>query len=52
MEQVKVDVMLIESDTVSKAILDLIPTQNIKTLVVGTTNSSMRYNHFACICHY
>ncbi|KAL6295215.1 hypothetical protein ACE6H2_003357 [Prunus campanulata] len=40
--KVKVDVMLIESDTVSKAILDLIPTQNIKTLVVGTTNSSMR----------
>lgn len=41
-EQVKTEIMLIESDTVAKAILDLIPTQNIRNLVVGTIESSLR----------
>lgn len=40
--KVKVDVMLIESDTIAKAILDLVPTQNIRNLVIGTTKSSLR----------
>lgn len=43
MKQVKVDTMLIESDTVGKAILDLIPVLNVRTLVVGTTKSGLRY---------
>ncbi|XWS18110.1 hypothetical protein CRYUN_Cryun32bG0013500 [Craigia yunnanensis] len=38
--KVKVDTMLIESDMVAKAILDLIPILNIRKLVVGTTNSN------------
>ncbi|KAM1942063.1 hypothetical protein ACFX15_010582 [Malus domestica] len=40
--KVKTEIMLIESDTVAKAILELIPTQNIRNLVVGTTKSSLR----------
>ncbi|KAM5566998.1 hypothetical protein ABKV19_015229 [Rosa sericea] len=40
--KVKVDVMFIESDTIAKAILNLIPTGNVKNLVVGTTISSLR----------
>lgn len=41
--QVKVDTMLLESsDTVAKAILDLIPILNIKKLVVGTSKSRIR----------
>ncbi|XWS19268.1 hypothetical protein CRYUN_Cryun31cG0001000 [Craigia yunnanensis] len=41
-----VDTMLIESDMVAKAILDLIPILNIRKLVVGTTksNPSPRYH--------
>lgn len=41
--QVKVDTILIESDTVAKAILDLIPILNIRKLIVGTSKSSLRY---------
>ncbi|XVF28075.1 hypothetical protein REPUB_Repub14bG0164300 [Reevesia pubescens] len=40
--KVKVDTMLIESDMVAKAILDLIPILNITKLVVGTSNSNPR----------
>ncbi|PKI71484.1 hypothetical protein CRG98_008157 [Punica granatum] len=40
--KVKVDTMLIESDMVAKAILDLIPVLNIKKLVVGTPKSNLR----------
>ncbi|KAL5838888.1 hypothetical protein ACOSQ3_016057 [Xanthoceras sorbifolium] len=40
--QVKVDTMLVESDMVAKALLDLIPILNIRKLVVGTTKSSVR----------
>ncbi|OMO76985.1 Rossmann-like alpha/beta/alpha sandwich [Corchorus capsularis] len=36
--KVKVETMLIESDMVAKAVLDLIPILNITKLVVGTTN--------------
>lgn len=39
------DTMLIESDLVAKAILDLIPILDIRKLVVGTTKSSLRF-HF------
>ena len=35
--------MLIESDMVGKAILDLIPVLNMRKLVVGTAKSSLRY---------
>lgn len=35
--------MLIESDMVPKALLDLIPNLNIRKLVVGTNKSSFRY---------
>ncbi|XP_048428948.1 U-box domain-containing protein 37-like isoform X1 [Pyrus x bretschneideri] len=44
--KVKTEIMLIESDTVAKAILELIPTQNIRNLVVGTTKSSLRKLRF------
>lgn len=44
MKQVKFDTILIESDMVAKAILELIPVLNIRKLVVGTTKSSLRYN--------
>ncbi|XP_059438319.1 U-box domain-containing protein 35-like [Corylus avellana] len=40
--KVKVDTILIESDMVASAIRDLIPILNIRTLVVGTTKSSLR----------
>ncbi|XP_021293681.1 U-box domain-containing protein 35 isoform X2 [Herrania umbratica] len=40
--KVTVDTMLIESDMVAKAILDLIPILNIRKLVVGTSNCSPR----------
>ncbi|XVF26239.1 hypothetical protein REPUB_Repub13aG0281900 [Reevesia pubescens] len=40
--KVKVDTMLIESDMVAKAILDLVPILNITKLVVGTSNSNPR----------
>ncbi|XP_054778695.1 U-box domain-containing protein 35-like [Prosopis cineraria] len=40
--QVKVDTILIESDTVAKAILDLIPILNIQNLVIGTNKSNLR----------
>ncbi|KAG6641952.1 hypothetical protein I3843_09G107300 [Carya illinoinensis] len=39
---VKFDTILIESDMVAKAILELIPVLNIRKLVVGTTKSSLR----------
>ncbi|KAI6704723.1 hypothetical protein NL676_007685 [Syzygium grande] len=42
MKQVKVDTMLIESDMVAKAILELIPVLNITKLVVGTGKSNLR----------
>ncbi|XVF75154.1 hypothetical protein PTKIN_Ptkin13bG0164500 [Pterospermum kingtungense] len=40
--KVKVDTVLIESDMVARAILDLIPILNIRKLVVGTRNSNPR----------
>ncbi|KAF3432163.1 hypothetical protein FNV43_RR26902 [Rhamnella rubrinervis] len=40
--KVKVDTVLIESDMVAKALLDLIPTLNIRKLVVGTNKSNIR----------
>ncbi|KAG6639186.1 U-box domain-containing protein 35-like isoform X2 [Carya illinoinensis] len=40
--KVKVDVMLVEGDNITKAILDLIPILNIRKLVLGTTESSLR----------
>lgn len=40
--KVMADTMLIESDLVAKAILDLIPILNIRKLVVGTTKSCLR----------
>ncbi|XP_021902109.1 U-box domain-containing protein 35 [Carica papaya] len=40
--KVKVDTILIESDLVAKAILDLIPILNIRKLVLGTTKSTLR----------
>lgn len=40
--QVKVDTILIESDGLPKAILDLIDILNIRKLVVGTAKSSLR----------
>ncbi|XP_050228896.1 U-box domain-containing protein 33 [Mercurialis annua] len=40
--KVKVDNLVIESDNVAKAILDLIPILNIKKLVLGTTKSGLR----------
>lgn len=43
MKQVKADTMLIESDMVGKAILDLIPVLNVRKLVVGAAKSSLRY---------
>ncbi|KAF5475000.1 hypothetical protein F2P56_006850 [Juglans regia] len=39
---VKFDTILIESDMVAKAILELVPILNIRKLVVGTTKSSLR----------
>lgn len=47
-KQVMVDTVLIESDLVAKAILDLIPVLHIRKLVVGTTKSSLRF-HFHSI---
>lgn len=44
-EQVKVDLLLVESDNIVKAILDLIPVLNITKLVLGTTELSLRYNN-------
>lgn len=40
--QVKVDTLLVESDMIAKAILDLIPILNIKKLVLGTNKSNLR----------
>ncbi|KAI9123366.1 hypothetical protein K1719_004666 [Acacia pycnantha] len=39
--QVKVDTILIESDTVAKAILELVPILNIQNLVIGTNKSRL-----------
>lgn len=41
-KKVNADVHLIESDTVAKAVAELIPVLNIKRLVVGTTKSNLR----------
>ncbi|KAL5974344.1 hypothetical protein ACLOJK_031008 [Asimina triloba] len=40
--KVKADTLLIESDLIEKAILDLIPVLHIKKMVVGTTKSNLR----------
>ncbi|KAH7545402.1 hypothetical protein FEM48_Zijuj01G0089700 [Ziziphus jujuba var. spinosa] len=40
--KVKVDTVMIESDSVGKAILDLIPILNIRKLVLGTSKSNSR----------
>ncbi|XP_028755014.1 U-box domain-containing protein 35-like [Neltuma alba] len=40
--QVKVDTILIESDTVAKAILELVPILHIQKLVIGTNKSNLR----------
>ncbi|XP_015895492.3 U-box domain-containing protein 35 [Ziziphus jujuba] len=40
--KVKVDTVIIESDMVSKALIDLIATLNIRKLVVGTSKSNFR----------
>ena len=41
--QVTVDTLLIESDMIAKAIVDLIPILNIRKLVLGTNKSNSRY---------
>lgn len=38
------DTILIESDLVAKALLDLIPILQIRNLVVGANKSQLRYN--------
>ncbi|KAK9156363.1 hypothetical protein Sjap_003843 [Stephania japonica] len=40
--QVNVETMLIESDDVPKAVIDLVPVLNIRRLIAGTTKSSLR----------
>ncbi|XP_050370450.1 U-box domain-containing protein 35 [Argentina anserina] len=40
--KVKVDTLLIESDMIAKAIVDLIPILNIRKLVLGTDKSNLR----------
>ncbi|KAH7689068.1 Adenine nucleotide alpha hydrolases-like protein [Dioscorea alata] len=40
--QVQVDTLLIESDSIAKAVLDLIPVLNIKRLIVGASKSNLR----------
>ncbi|WCJ28203.1 Adenine nucleotide alpha hydrolases-like superfamily protein [Euphorbia peplus] len=40
--KIKVDTILVESDMVEKAILDLIPILNVNKLVLGTSKSSLR----------
>ncbi|ONK69352.1 uncharacterized protein A4U43_C05F21960 [Asparagus officinalis] len=40
--KVQVDTVLIESDTVAKAVIELIPVLRVTKIVVGTTKSSMR----------
>uniref|UniRef100_A0A2P2JZM0 U-box domain-containing protein 35-like n=1 Tax=Rhizophora mucronata TaxID=61149 RepID=A0A2P2JZM0_RHIMU len=40
--KVKTDTVLIESDMIGKAILDLIPVLNMRKLVLGTSKSSLR----------
>ena len=41
-KQVKVDTILIESDLIAKAIIDLIPILQIKKLVIGANKSQIR----------
>jgi hypothetical protein len=43
LSKVKVDTILIESDLVAKAILDLIPILQITNLVIGANKSNLRY---------
>ena len=45
MKQVKVDVVLIESSNIAKAIVEIIPILKIRKLVIGTAQSSLRYKH-------
>ncbi|XP_065852909.1 U-box domain-containing protein 35 [Euphorbia lathyris] len=40
--KIKVDTILVESDMVEKAILDLIPILNVRKLVLGTSKSTLR----------
>ncbi|KAK9134002.1 hypothetical protein Scep_013530 [Stephania cephalantha] len=40
--QLNVETMLIESDDVAKAVIDLVPVLNIRRLIAGTTKSSLR----------
>lgn len=42
-KQVQVDTILIESDFIAKAIIDLIPILQIQNLVIGANNSQLRY---------
>lgn len=42
MKQVKVDTILIESDFIAKAIIDLIPILQMKKLVIGANKSQLR----------
>lgn len=44
-KQVKVETILVESDSVAKAIQDLITILNIKKLVLGIDKSNARYIH-------
>ncbi|KAJ6747892.1 U-BOX DOMAIN-CONTAINING PROTEIN 52-LIKE [Salix koriyanagi] len=41
--KVKVDTILIESDSVGKAMMDLIAVFNMRKLILGTSKSSLRY---------
>lgn len=41
--KVKVDTILIESDTEAKAILDLMPICNIRRLILGTSKANLKY---------
>lgn len=44
LSKVKVDTILIESDFIAKAILDLIPILQISNLVIGVNKVHLRYN--------
>ena len=43
MKQVKVDTILVESDAVGKAMMDLIAVLNMRKLILGTSKSNLRY---------
>ncbi|KAM0941694.1 putative rossmann-like alpha/beta/alpha sandwich protein [Dioscorea sansibarensis] len=40
--KVQVDILLIESDSIAKAVIELIPVLNIKRLIVGASKSNLR----------